>query len=140
MKVALAIDGSNCSLRATNFVIELIDGREDTEVHVINVHAPVRYANLLSTEKRQLIEQWNRKSGDEATAAARYVLTAATIPCRLHVVTGDPAAEIVKLARELGCGLIVMGTRGLGAVAGLALGSVATKVVHDADMPVLLVK
>jgi len=140
MKVALAIDGSNCSLRATKFAIELIDGREGTEVHVVNVHAPVRYADLLSAEKRQLIEQWNRKSGEETTAAARDMLAAATIPCQLHVVTGDPAAAIVTLARELGCDLIVMGTRGLGAVAGLALGSVATKVVHDADMPVLLVK
>lgn len=140
MKVALAIDGSNCSLRATKFVIELFEGREGTEVHVVNVHAPVRYVDLLAAEKRQLIEQWNRKSGEETTAAARDMLAAATIPCQLHVVTGDPAAAIVTLAREFGCGLIVMGTRGLGAVAGLALGSVATKVVHDADMPVLLVK
>lgn len=140
MKVALAIDGSDCCLRATKFAIELIGERRGTEVHVLNVHPPVRYADLLAVEKQQLIEQWNRKAGMEATAAARDLLGAATIPCELHVATGDPATALVRLARELGCHLIVMGTRGLGAVAGLALGSVATRVVHEADVPVLLVK
>ena len=58
----------------------------------------------------------------------------------LHLVIGDPATAIVKLARRLNCDLIVMGTRGMGKVAGLVLGSVATKVVHLADAPVTLVK
>jgi nucleotide-binding universal stress UspA family protein len=36
--------------------------------------------------------------------------------------------------------MVVMGTRGLGAVTGMLLGSVATKVIHLSDVPVLLVK
>ena len=140
MKVALAIDGSSCSLRATRFLIGLISGREGTEVHVVNVQPPIRYADLLPVETQQLVEQWSRKSGENATAAARELLATAAIPSDLHVVVGDPASAIVKLALELTCDLIVMGTRGMGAVAGLALGSVATKVVHLADTPVTLVK
>ncbi len=140
MKVALAIDGSRCSLRATRFLIGLIGGWEGTEVHVVNVQPPVRYADLLPVETQQLVEQWNRESGEDATAASRELFAAAAIPCHVHVVVGDPASAIVKLARALSCDLIVMGTRGMGAVAGLALGSVATKVVHLADKPVTLVK
>ena len=140
MKVALAIDGSSCSLRATRFLIGLISGREGTEVHVVNVQPPIRYADLLPVETQQRVEQWSRESGENSTGAARELLAAAAIPCHLHVVVGDPASAIVKVAVELSCDLIVMGTRGMGAVAGLALGSVATKVVHLADTPVTLVK
>jgi nucleotide-binding universal stress UspA family protein len=44
------------------------------------------------------------------------------------------------VAKEHGCAQIVMGTRGLGTVSGMLLGSVATKVIHLADVPVVLLK
>ena len=99
-------------------------------MHVVNVQPPIRYADLLPVQTQQLAEQWSRESGENSTGAARELLTAAAIPCHLQVVVGDPASAIVKVAVELSCDPIVMGTRGMAAVAGLALGSVATKVVH----------
>jgi len=140
MKVALAIDGSSCSLRATRFLIGLIEGWGGTEVHVLNVQPPVRYADLLPVKNKRLVKQWNREGGENATAAALEMLAEAKVPCDLHLVTGEPATAIVKLVRKLNCDLIVMGTRGMGTVVGLVLGSVATKVVHLADTPVTLVK
>jgi nucleotide-binding universal stress UspA family protein len=47
---------------------------------------------------------------------------------------------IADYARDEGCALIVMGTRGLGSIANMLLGSVATKVIHLAEVPVLLIK
>jgi nucleotide-binding universal stress UspA family protein len=44
------------------------------------------------------------------------------------------------MAGELGCDLIVMGTHGRGAVAGMVMGSVANRVLHLAPCPVQLVK
>jgi len=44
------------------------------------------------------------------------------------------------MAEERGCDQIVMGTHGRGTIAGLLIGSVATKVLHLAKAPVLLVK
>ena len=140
MKFALAIDGSSCSLRATRFLIGLIEGRVGAEVHVLNVQYPLRYFDALPVEQQQLVENRNRESGQRETIDARDMLATAEVPCQLHVVAGDPATGIVKLARDLRCDLIVMGTRGMGTVTGLVLGSVATKVVHLADMPVMLVK
>jgi nucleotide-binding universal stress UspA family protein len=47
---------------------------------------------------------------------------------------------VVRYAREQRCSLIAMGTRGMGSVANLLLGSVATKVIGLSGIPVLLVK
>jgi nucleotide-binding universal stress UspA family protein len=53
---------------------------------------------------------------------------------------GDPAAEIVNLAKEEGCDLIVMGTHGRSGLARLLMGSVAEQVSRQAHCPVLTVK
>ena len=53
---------------------------------------------------------------------------------------GEPATQIAEVARELGCDLVVMGTRGLGTHTAGLLGSVAQGVVEHAGVPVLLVK
>jgi nucleotide-binding universal stress UspA family protein len=50
------------------------------------------------------------------------------------------ASEIVRAATEARVDQIVLGTRGMGAMGGLFLGSVAQRVVHQANVPVLLVK
>ena len=63
-----------------------------------------------------------------ATRAARALLL------------GAPAEAIVRLAREQRCHKIVMGTRRLGSVAGLVLGSVASQVLRFAAVPVTLVR
>jgi nucleotide-binding universal stress UspA family protein len=47
---------------------------------------------------------------------------------------------IAQVAREEDIQHIVMGTRGLGSIQGLLLGSVATKVIHLADVPITLIK
>jgi nucleotide-binding universal stress UspA family protein len=140
MKVALAIDGSDCSLRATRFLIGLIGGRDGSEVHILNVQPPVRYAYLLPAKRKRLVKQWYRDGGDTETAAALEMLAEANVSREFHLVIGDPATAIVELARRVNCDLIVMGTRAMGKVAGLVHGSVATKVMHLVDAPVTLVK
>jgi len=61
-----------------------------------------------------------------------------------HVETrlrqGDSAEEILSLAAELGCDLIVMGTHGRSGLGRLLMGSVAELVLAEADCPVLVVK
>ena len=55
-----------------------------------------------------------------------------------EILQGEAAPEIVRLARDREADLIVVGSRGLGAVAGTLLGSVSHTVVHEADRPVLV--
>jgi nucleotide-binding universal stress UspA family protein len=55
-------------------------------------------------------------------------------------VEGPAAEAILRIAQAEGCDLIVMGSRGLGMMQGLLLGSVSYRVLHHAQIPVLIVR
>ena len=57
-----------------------------------------------------------------------------------HLALGEPAEEIVRLAEELGAGLIVVGSRGLGVIRRALISSVSDSVVRHAHCPVLVVR
>lgn len=141
MKCALIpIDGSAAALRALAHALQCLAPGEGSEVHLLNVQAPLRHAlpnPLLSPD----VEQAElRHSGEQLLLPALAQASAAGRRCTPHVRIGIAAAEIAACAAEQGCDAIVMGTRGLGKVSGLVLGSVAQKTVHLADVPVTLVK
>ncbi|HEX7243092.1 MAG TPA: universal stress protein, partial [Longimicrobiaceae bacterium] len=80
-----------------------------------------------------------RLQRDVEAALARAELGFA-VAVREELVWGDePAEEIVRYAREMGEGLLVMSTHGHGAVARALVGSVASGVARSAGCPVLLV-
>jgi nucleotide-binding universal stress UspA family protein len=58
----------------------------------------------------------------------------------LHARLGRPDAQIVGVADELGAGLIVLGSRGLGSLRRALMGSVSDSVVRHAHCPVLVVR
>ncbi len=78
---------------------------------------------------------------------ARRILTAAVADlgdgvaiAGEHVLEGHPAAEILRLADEVSAGLIVVGSRGLGGVRRLVLGSVSEEVVHHSRRPIMVLR
>jgi nucleotide-binding universal stress UspA family protein len=80
---------------------------------------------------------------DAEVAASVEILTQAGVKAHgmvKNTVYGHAAREIVADAIELGCGVIIMGSRGRGDLAGLVIGSTAHKVIHLTDRPVLIVR
>ena len=63
-----------------------------------------------------------------------------SVPVEYRLAEGEPAEEIVRLAKETGCDLIVLGTHGRTGLERLLMGSVAEQVVRKAPCPVLTVK
>jgi nucleotide-binding universal stress UspA family protein len=62
------------------------------------------------------------------------------VPMEYRLEAGDPATEILRVAREVPCDLIVLGTHGRTGLTRLVLGSVAEEVLRKAPCPVLTVK
>ena len=134
------IDGSEDSWRAFAHALDALRGRPDAVVHVLNVQTPPVHPWPGRLVPPDVFDQELRRSGEALIAAADAPAAAAGVPCVHHVRIGHAAVEIADCARAHDCDAIVMGTRGVGRVANIVLGSVAHKVVQLADVPVTLVK
>jgi nucleotide-binding universal stress UspA family protein len=62
------------------------------------------------------------------------------VPHALHIRVGEVGETVAKYVKKLSARQIAMGTRGLGPLTGMLLGSVTTKVVQAVDIPIVLVK
>ena len=74
-----------------------------------------------------------------ALERAHELLTQEGVDADEEILEGSAADRVVELARARNAPLIVVGSRGLGAVAGALLGSVSSAIIHRADRPVLVV-
>ena len=141
MKMLLQVDGSVNSLRAVQHVIAMKEQYSDPiEVHLLNVQLPVASGAVKMFISQQQLNDFYRDEGVAALKDARALLDQAGVSYQHHIGVGDLAGTITSYAKDKQCRQIVIGTRGRGSFAGALLGSVATKVVHLADIPVLLIK
>ncbi|MFZ2973121.1 MAG: universal stress protein [Ferribacterium limneticum] len=137
--VLLPVDGSKHAFAAALYVIEFAKLHGPLEVHVVNVEpAPVAWQTHGMEE--EAIQSHLTARAHIALKPVLNALNEAGIGHKTYVRQGDIAEIVVGLAEELGCDSIVMGTRGLGGLAALALGSVTRKVLHLATKPVVCVK
>jgi nucleotide-binding universal stress UspA family protein len=140
MKILLAVDGSKHSLDAVKSLIEHADWFSGKpQVFLAHVHLPVPKMGGFGPSK-SVIETYYREEGEEALAKAVKLLDKAGLEHVDSILVGPVAETLCKHATANKVDLIYMGTRGLHAAANLVVGSVATKVLHNASVPVLLVK
>jgi len=137
LRILLPIDGSQPSQRATQHVLDLAARGLPLEVHVLNVQPALRGVSFVSQAD---VEGFHRDEAMKAMAEPLRLLESAGHKAHVHVCVGDAGESVLAFALRLKCDQIVMGTRGLGAVAKLILGSVASKVVGSATVPVTLVR
>jgi nucleotide-binding universal stress UspA family protein len=143
VKLLLAVDGSGSAVRATRNLIETAaQWTEPPEVELLTVHHAVPPVDGFSgtAGSGDRIDRDYRKEGEKALAPSRELLEAAGVKFTAHVLVGEIASTIVEHARNAGCQMIYMGTRGMTTISNLVLGSVATKVLHLARVPVALVR
>lgn len=86
---------------------------------------------MLPPEEPERTELVNRLEAMEPTHPAEVAR---------FVVEGEPAPEIIRMAEDQGCDLIVMGTHGRKGLGRLLMGSVAEQVVRRSGCPVMVVK
>ena len=142
MKILLAVDGSKPSLEAVQALIDHAGWyREKPKVELVTVHLPVpKLPGMGAAVGKSQIEGYYRDEGETRLSPARKKLAAAGIPHEARVLVGPVAETIVKHAKTARCDIIYIGTRGMSEIGNALVGSTATKVLHIADTPVLLVR
>lgn len=140
MKILLPVDGSTHSDRAVRHVISEVDSGAGIQVVLINVQPPIAASELFGHMPAYEIEAMQEARGGDALQSASALLDKAGVPYVPVVLIGPVAETIARYAVENSCESIVMGTRGLGAIRSVLMGSVAARVLGLTELPVTLVK
>lgn len=145
MRILLAVDGSDYSIKAVSYLAAHFDfAKEAIDLHVLHVHWPLP-PGLALTEAEKIVGKSgiDRYYRGEAMAVLRPIedmLRNQQIEFTSTYLVGDIAEHIGAYASRNKIDLIVMGSHGHGRIANLLLGSVTSKVLASTDIPVLVVR
>jgi nucleotide-binding universal stress UspA family protein len=152
-KILLASDGSETGTHAMEVAVEFCE-QTGSELHLVYVGEDAYSATLVYPEAAdpewveregpvltgQLQQQFEQMSRRVLDTQAEKVREAGGTIAQAHLRMGEAATEIVDLAEELGAGLVILGSRGLGGIRRALMGSVSDSVVRHAHCPVLVVR
>ncbi len=134
-KILVAIDGSEAAMHAVRTAVTLAKG-----LHADLTLAHVVPPTFVPPEVPFGVQPWT----DEAVQAGERLLEAAAaeagVTCDRLNVTGSPAERLADIAEQGGFDLVVVGSKGRGAVARMLVGSVTDRLVHICKRPILVVR
>ena len=142
-KVLVPLDGSKESETIIPYINELAS-RLKVEVILLMVVSKAYHVEAVGEEMVQ-IPYTENEMGLLTANAGSYIqkmedlLKGAGIATKTELRTGDAAEEIIKIADELRSDMVAMSTHGRSGISRWTLGSVANKVLHNGNTPVLLV-
>jgi nucleotide-binding universal stress UspA family protein len=132
-----ALDGSERSLKALKHACSLAT---QYAAKLIVVHAYPHTSDLHDFSDYHKLLATRKNVGEQVLALSDQIIGKADFEVEKELLEGPAAAAILTVADTRGADLIVMGTRGMGALKGVLFGSVATKVSHQANCPVLVIR
>ncbi|NMM15042.1 MAG: universal stress protein [Rhodoferax sp.] len=141
LKILIAVDGSEHANRAVEAVGKMARSSLDLEAILVCVSPePIFYGDYTVATIQKIEEDQKQQQNAVLTKATELAKTQGLKlgePARAY---GVIANEIVRIANDRQVDQIAMGTRGMGAVGNMILGSVAQRVIHQSAVPVLLTK
>lgn len=147
MHVIVATDGSKQSLAAARQLMSFADPAKITDVTVVAVISPlaaVPFADELSSDRNVRADPLGglafRDEAHSATGVVMAELEGWGPEVHRQVRSGSAATELVRAARELGAGLLVVASGNRGLSDTVLLGSTAQRVQHSAPCPVLVTR
>ena len=142
-KILLATDASEEAAVAARTATDIAD-KTDSELHVVLVGLSAAYVGMGPPEIADIPAPRQQELNEEAQrlldAQVEQIKADGGTVAQAHLRIGRPDEQIVDSAEEIGAGLIVMGSRGLGGIRRLLMGSVSDSVVRHAHCPVLIVR
>ncbi|MBW7926114.1 MAG: universal stress protein [Burkholderiaceae bacterium] len=141
MKLLVAIDGSENSLRAARFAASLLGQlRNPGSITLISVHDDVALRNARRFVGKQVVDEYLRDLSEQDLAGARELLDGLEIAHDQIIRIGAIANEIAQAADPDEFAMVVLGSKGRTGLRDLLIGSVARRVSEISRIPVLLVK
>ncbi len=143
--ILVALDASEASLRALEVAVDLAR-KYGVQLNLLHVVRDMQLPDSLRAMAR--VEKIEGQRLDVLKFVAQKILSEAerraqeqgVKTVRTEIGEGDPATTIINRAKRNGADLIVLGTRGLGEVKSMFLGSVSRKVSNLAEVNCLIVK
>lgn len=140
MKIILPADGSDFTKKALAYLMthENLCGPND-ELVVLNVQAPMppRVKRMVGSAS---VNNYHEEEAKRVLDPIERFLKRHSVHYTCRWTVGVPSQEILKAIGKEKAHMVVMGTHGHGLLGTAIMGSVAQRVVADADVPVLLVK
>ena len=144
-KILLATDGSKEAALAARTAVDLAQ-KTESELHVVHARTQLYSHGLhegydegvdVGAYVQEKGEQRARRGQGLLDEQVRKIKAAGGSVAQAHYREGRPDAEITALAEEMGAGLIVVGSRGLGGMRRVLMGSVSSTIVQHAHCPVV---
>jgi nucleotide-binding universal stress UspA family protein len=137
-QLIVGVDGSEPSLVALRWAAGLA-GQTGATLVVVHVrHTPTIWSENASAFRA--LKPYIEELQQEASARSAEVLSEAGLPVSFEVRDGDPAEQLNRAAMEMHADLIVVSGHGYRGLDRLLLGSVSTRLVHTASVPVTVVR
>lgn len=137
-RILVPVDGSAHAQRALEAAVSLIQGlKKEPALAVLHVNPSI---SINEPPVGIDLEERIREEGDNILAPATESLSKEGVSFETFIKTGDPAAAICQTAEEQHADLIIMGSRGIGLMSELLIGSVSHSVMQHAHCPVMIVR
>lgn len=140
LKVLVAVDGSSYGIAAVDHVLKLATSGCAMEIELLTVQIPLDTGHIRRFIARDALEAHYRDAGNQALSGAIARVEQAGQSCTPHIAVGHIAQTINHYALELGVDLLVIGTHGRTGLRKAVMGSVATEVIRQTEVPVTVVK
>ena len=136
--ILVAVDGSECSKKALEMAVSFAQ-KFEARITALNVFMPPYlppepYASVSAT-----LEESVRKYGEQVAQEAAKYADSQGVKADWLCTTGAPAEIIVDTALAQNCDMVIVGSRGRGAVKRALLGSVSSRLSHICTVPLLIV-
>lgn len=138
-KILLANDGSHHARRAVEHTMLLAGSMPEAKVTLIHVSSAMPPRSKLLEANFNVLSVLEDQAHD-ALKETEALFAAKGMEYELEVAWGDPATEIAMHAQRGKFDVIIMGSRGLGRVTEVLMGSVSQRVLHESKCPVMIVK
>ncbi|MFB5605948.1 MAG: universal stress protein [Nitrosarchaeum sp.] len=136
MNILVPLDGSKYSEKALLHGCNLA---KNFQSHLILLYVVEKSLSINLLDKKEYLEIL-RKFGNKVLIKGKNITIQQGVNSKIIIKEGNIANEIIKLAKNEKCNLIIIGSKGLGATARFFLGSISNKLANNSPCSILIIK